>query len=100
MGVRQRQRPEGALARIEVWDTGPGIATDDQPRVFQALFRAAAAPGTVRPPGLGMGLNAIHRVCVQQGWPLGFRSAPGRGSVFWFEVPLAPLEPPEAGNGA
>lgn len=88
VGVRLRCRPAGAVARIEVWDTGCGIAPTDQPQVFQPLFRAMPPAGVARPPGLGMGLNAVHRVCGQLGWPLGFRSRPGRGSVFWCELPL------------
>lgn len=93
VAVRQRQRACGPVLRLEVWDTGPGIAAEHQPQVFQAFFRAPAPAGQPPAPGLGLGLSAVQRVCRQLGWPLGFRSRPGRGSVFWLEVPAA--QPPD-----
>ncbi|MFC3682470.1 sensor histidine kinase [Hydrogenophaga luteola] len=89
VAMRRRQRGGRAAVRLEVWDTGPGIPSEHQPQVFQASFhRVHQKTHTLPPQGLGLGLNAVHRVCNHHGWPLGFRSCPGRGSLFWFEVPV------------
>jgi signal transduction histidine kinase len=88
--VTVRRRAAGAteVARIEVWDTGIGIAKLDQARIFQTFFRAPWPGGTSAPQGLGLGLAAVSRVCAERGWPLGVRSRLGRGSVFSLDVPL------------
>ena len=89
--VSVRRRVDGVrpVARIEVWDTGVGIAPEDQPRIFQTFFRAPWGGATAAPAGLGLGLSAVSRVCTERGWPLRVRSVPGRGSVFSLDVPLA-----------
>lgn len=77
--------------RIEVWDTGCGIAPADQARVFDEFFQAAAAPAGA---GLGLGLSIVQRLARLLQLQVGLRSVPGRGSVFWVDG-LAP-----AGQGA
>ncbi|EIL99409.1 histidine kinase [Rhodanobacter thiooxydans] len=81
LGVRRH----GALLRVEVWDTGPGIASEEQQLIFQEFRRGSTAGGQ----GLGLGLSIAQRMADLLGHPLGLRSWPGRGSVFHLDVPLA-----------
>ncbi|MEO5811027.1 MAG: PAS-domain containing protein, partial [Rhodanobacter sp.] len=81
VGVRRR----AAQLRIEVWDTGPGIAPEEQGLIFQEFRRGSTAGGQ----GLGLGLSIAWRMADLLGQPLGLRSWRGRGSVFFLDVPLA-----------
>lgn len=78
-------RRHGDRLRVEVWDTGPGIAPGEQRLIFQEFRRGRTAGGQ----GLGLGLSIAQRMADLLGHPLGLRSWPGRGSVFSIEVPLA-----------
>lgn len=68
--------------RIAVVDTGTGIAPEAQPRIFQAAADAPA--GETR----GLGLSICHRIVAELGGEIGVDSDPGRGSTFWFAVPM------------
>ncbi|CAM0998901.1 DNA-binding response regulator DpiB of citrate/malate metabolism [Rhodanobacter sp. Root179] len=81
LGVRRG----GDHLRVEVWDTGPGIAVAEQELIFQEFRRGSAAGGQ----GLGLGLSIAQRMAELLGHPLGLRSWPGQGSVFHLAVPLA-----------
>jgi CheY-like chemotaxis protein len=81
LGVRRC----GTRLRVEVWDTGPGIAPDERAMIFEEFRRGSAAGGQ----GLGLGLSIAQRMGGLLGHPLGLRSWPGRGSVFDLGVPLA-----------
>jgi CheY-like chemotaxis protein len=72
--------------RIEVWDTGPGIALDDRDVIFEAFRRGDAAAGQ----GLGLGLAIAERTAALLRHPLSLRSWPGLGSVFDVAAPVAP----------
>ena len=84
VGVRRR----GTRARIEVWDTGVGIAPDEQRRIFEEFYQAGSAPadGSKR---LGLGLAIVDRLARLLGLAVTVRSAPGVGSVFALEVAIA-----------
>lgn len=65
---------------LEVWDTGPGIAPQEQEAIFSAYQRGEnAATGG---PGLGLGLSVVRQLCGTLGHALEMRSRPGRGTVF------------------
>ena len=81
LGVRRRA---GGL-RLEVWDTGPGIVEEERGVIFEQFRRGSAAGGQ----GLGLGLSIAQRVAALLEHPLGLRSWPGRGSVFYVDVPRA-----------
>ena len=76
----------GTAVRIQVWDTGPGIADDQQERIFEEFFQLAN-PGRDRGQGLGLGLAIVRRLTRLLGHPLRLRSAPGRGAMFEVVVP-------------
>ena len=78
LGVRRR----GDRLRLEVWDTGPGIAPEEQRVIFDEFRRGSTAGGQ----GLGLGLSIAQRMAGLLGTPLHLRSWLGRGSVFDLEV--------------
>ncbi len=69
--------------RLEVWDTGIGIALKDQERVFEEFARADNVPLGA---GMGLGLSVVERACRLLGHTLSMRSKPGVGSVFSIEM--------------
>lgn len=82
VGVRRN----GGSARIEVWDTGPGIPERDQQTVFQEFERLEGATPN---DGLGLGLAIVDRAAKGLGHDLSLWSEVGRGSCFALNAPLA-----------
>ena len=87
-GVLLSCRRRGNAARIEVWDTGSGIAPEDQAAIFDEFVQVGPARHD-RSQGLGLGLSIVQRLAALLGHELSLRSVPGRGSVFSVTVPLA-----------
>ncbi|WP_239992163.1 CheR family methyltransferase [Rhodopila globiformis] len=81
------RRHAGKL-RIEVWDTGIGIADGDLQAIFDE-YHQIDNPARERSRGLGLGLSIVYRLGKLLGHEVGVRSQPGRGSVFTVEVGLA-----------
>jgi diguanylate cyclase (GGDEF)-like protein len=73
--------------RIEVWDTGPGIAADKQGEVFREFVQLDNGERDRR-KGLGLGLAIVDRLSRLLDHPVELRSVVGRGSVFRVRVPL------------
>jgi two-component system sensor histidine kinase EvgS len=82
-GVRRR-------VVLEVEDTGVGVATADQHRIFEAFRRAPNAPASIA-GGSGLGLAISRRVIEQMQGQLTLRSQPNSGSTFMIVLPLAEL---------
>lgn len=90
LGCRRARLPDGRLAlRLQVLDTGVGISTDEQQRVFQEFQQGSQADSQ----GLGIGLAISQRICHLLHTELALRSAPGRGSCFSLLLPLASATP-------
>jgi signal transduction histidine kinase len=75
--------------RIEVRDTGVGIAPEDLPRMFRR-FEQADGSATRAHGGAGLGLALAQRLVAAHGGLIGVESRPGVGSAFWFTLPPAP----------
>ncbi|OIO59554.1 MAG: hybrid sensor histidine kinase/response regulator [Alphaproteobacteria bacterium CG_4_10_14_0_2_um_filter_63_37] len=84
--VACRRRGDGY--RIEVRDSGIGIAADQQQAIFGEFYQVGN-PERDRRKGLGLGLAIVHALTQQLGSAVTLRSEPGRGSTFAFQVPAA-----------
>ncbi|MBP8286336.1 MAG: hybrid sensor histidine kinase/response regulator [Rhodoferax sp.] len=77
--------------RLEVWDTGMGIAPADQARIFDPYVQIANRERD-RAQGLGLGLAIVRHASALLGLEISVRSRPGRGSCFQLRIPPALLE--------
>lgn len=101
LGARRR----GDRLRLEVWDTGRGIAADSLESIFLEFNQLDVGRAADR-KGVGLGLAIVERIAKILGCQVRVRSWPGRGSMFSIEVPLSEeiplpisLAPPQAGAG-
>ncbi|MEO7337729.1 MAG: hybrid sensor histidine kinase/response regulator, partial [Caldimonas sp.] len=72
--------------RLEVWDTGIGIADAEKARVFEEFYQVGN-PERDRSNGLGLGLAIVQRLTDLMQVPLTLDSIPGRGTRFRLELP-------------
>nr|WP_314565630.1 hybrid sensor histidine kinase/response regulator [uncultured Pseudomonas sp.] len=84
LGARRR----GDRLRLEVWDTGRGIAADRLQAIFLEFNQLDVGRASDR-KGVGLGLAIVERIAEILGYPIAVRSWPGRGSMFSIEVPLS-----------
>ena len=80
------------LLRCEVQDSGIGISTEAQQRLFQD-FEQADSSTTRRFGGTGLGLAICRRLAELMGGDVGVQSSPGMGSRFWFRLRLDKATP-------
>lgn len=86
-GVLLSARRHCGMARIQVWDTGKGIASEEWERVFEEFYQVDN-PHRDRARGLGLGLSIVKRLADLLECGLELRSIPGRGSVFSLAIPI------------
>ena len=95
--VAVRTRSIGTWVRLEVEDTGPGIPLELQATIFNPFVRGPEQ-GT---SGTGLGLATVKRLVESHGGSIGVQSSPGKGSLFWIQLPSAgPAEEPAASTVA
>ncbi|HTZ00034.1 MAG TPA: ATP-binding protein, partial [Rhodocyclaceae bacterium] len=87
-GVLVGVRRCGERVRIEVWDTGVGIAAEHLPHLFQEFYQVDN-PERDAAKGLGLGLSIVNRLSRILGHEVRVKSQPGRGTVFSVELPRA-----------
>lgn len=96
-GVIVGCRRRGDSVRLEVWDSGIGLAEDQHRTIFGEFYQVGApAPG--QRAGLGLGLSIVDGLCRLLGHPIDLASRPGKGSRFAVSVSRAsarqaPVEP-------
>ena len=83
--VRQTRTGGAAWAECSVRDTGVGIPAKAQARLFVPFERV---PNELRASGVGLGLAISKAIVEMHGGAIGVESSPGKGSCFWFKVPL------------
>ena len=84
---RVEDTAENVVVRFEVVDTGIGIPSETQGRLFQPFVQAEGSTSR-RFGGTGLGLVIAARLADQMGGEIGFESAPGKGSNFHFTARL------------
>ena len=78
-------RATDGQVRVNVSDTGEGIPTEYQPRIFDKFFRVPGAPTG----GAGLGLSIAKEIVQEHGEDIHVESEVGHGATFWFTLPLA-----------
>jgi signal transduction histidine kinase len=73
------------MAILRVADTGAGIAPEEQPRIWNRLFRGDRSR-TER--GLGLGLSLVKAIVQAHDGTATVQSEPGRGSTFAVSLPI------------
>jgi PAS domain S-box-containing protein len=91
--IRVDLTPQGGMVQVAVRDRGPGIERADLPKLFQKFSRVGGAK-QFTPPGAGLGLYIAKALVEGQGGRIWVRSRTGRGSTFFYTLPVA--EPDEA----
>ncbi|WP_174567081.1 PAS domain-containing hybrid sensor histidine kinase/response regulator [Rhodanobacter sp. B04] len=91
-GVLLGARREGDSVRIEVWDSGPGIAAEQRARIFDE-FQRLEQPSPWGEKGLGLGLSICDRLAGILGHRLNLHSQLHRGSCFSVTVPRSAAVP-------
>lgn len=79
--------PAADTVRISVVDNGPGIPLDQQPDLFEPFTRLNAELKDIE--GTGIGLTITKRIVEMMNGHVDFESAPGAGSAFWIDIPMA-----------
>ncbi len=78
------------FARVSVRDRGPGIRAEDQKAVWEGFYQTPGVERQAGPnAGLGLGLYICRTIIEQHGGRVGVDSSVGRGSAFWFTLPLS-----------
>lgn len=78
---------QGDMAKVSVKDNGPGISPQKRPYLFDRYFRAAHEGQQYS--GLGLGLYISAEIVKRHGGQIGVDSEIGKGSTFWFTLPLS-----------
>ena len=86
----QTNQDAETIVHFEVHDTGIGISTETQARLFQ-VFTQADGSTSRRFGGTGLGLSISKFLVELMGGAIGVNSELGKGACFWFDLPLDPV---------
>ena len=87
-GVELSLHGEGGVVRFDVTDTGHGVPPEIAANLFKP-FALGDESYARKEQGAGLGLAVARRIVEQAGGAIGFESEPGRGSRFWFTLPVS-----------
>jgi signal transduction histidine kinase len=79
--------PREGIVRLEVVDSGPGISTEEQKKLFRKFYRVESTSG--KTIGTGLGLYICRLLIEKFSGKIGLISDEEKGSTFWFELPLS-----------
>lgn len=82
--IEMRAFEDGANVVIEIADTGPGIPAEEQPHIWEELYRGESARGI---PGSGLGLALVRAIITRHEGTISLRSRPNEGTVFTIRLP-------------
>lgn len=78
---------EKNLARVQVHDSGTGIAPEGLPHVFERFWRGDKARSRTQ-GSTGLGLAIAKQLVEAHGGQIGVKSNVGKGTTFWFTLPI------------
>lgn len=90
-GITVRLRADEDNVYFTVTDTGIGVPTNVQKKLFTKFYRAPNAQ-QMRPDGTGLGLYLARKVIHDEGGEIIFESVEGQGSTFGFAIPIHPVD--------
>ncbi|MFP4067709.1 MAG: sensor histidine kinase, partial [Spirochaetaceae bacterium] len=85
------KRGERYYARVQVRDTGPGIAEEYHGNVFNPYF-------TTKPHGTGLGLAIVERIIFDHGGRMWFETERGVGTTFFLDIPQDASDEHDSGS--
>jgi signal transduction histidine kinase len=88
----QVSREKVGYLQVEVSDTGCGISAEASERIFEHLYQVSDDPGRAGRRGLGLGLHIAKELVLRQGGQIWVNSELGKGSRFFFTLPVFSLE--------
>ncbi|CAM4196279.1 CHASE2 domain-containing protein [Bordetella muralis] len=93
--IHVRLSPDADTWAIDIQDTGPGIAVEDQARLFEPFFRTKTVQDSTT-EGSGLGLAFVHAVAQRHGGSVTLKSELGVGSRFTFRLPVGTVSETDA----
>ncbi|MBV9712874.1 MAG: PAS domain-containing sensor histidine kinase, partial [Ktedonobacteraceae bacterium] len=92
VAVSLQQEQEGFI-RVIVRDEGPGLSDEEQEHLWERFYQVERVKELAKSyRGLGLGLSISRAIIEQHGGRVGVESEPGKGSAFWFTLPLIQLQ--------
>lgn len=87
--------------RVSVKDHGPGLTPEEQERIWERFYQVERLSAQQKGgAGLGLGLHISQSIIERHQGQIGIKSTPGKGSTFWFTLPLVRLTAPHRTGGA